>query len=105
MKLPNIAIENYRFVLIVVLLASLIGVNSYLTMPRSEDPELSLPNYTIKAVYAGTSPEDMEELVVDPIEEAIDELDDITEIRSTIVEGLAVIQIESADRASPNYQG
>jgi len=95
MKIPAKAIENYRFVYIAVLLAVLVGITAYQTMPRSEDPELSLPNYVITAVFAGTSPEDMEELIVDPLEEAIDEIDEITEITTSIIEGLAVIQIES----------
>ncbi|NBC25757.1 MAG: AcrB/AcrD/AcrF family protein [Bacteroidetes bacterium] len=95
MKIPAKAIENYRFVYIAVLLALLVGITAYQTMPRSEDPELSLPNYVITAVFAGTSPEDMEELIVDPLEDAIDEIDEITEITTSIIEGLAVIQIES----------
>jgi len=95
MKIPAKAIENYRFVYIAVLLAVLVGITAYQNMPRSEDPELSLPNYVITAVFAGTSPEDMEELIVDPLEDAIDEIDKITEITTSIIEGLAVIQIES----------
>lgn len=95
MKLPKLALQNYQFVLILVFVAVLIGVQSLLTMPRSEDPDLSLPIYTAVAVYPGTSPEDMEELVADPIEEAINELDDIDLIRTKIEEGLAIIQVEA----------
>ena len=94
MRLPKFALVNYHFVFILVLLSLLVGVSSYITMPRSEDPELSLPNYTVSVVYPGTSPEDMEELVVDPVEEAIDRLDNIVEIYTTITEGLAVIEVE-----------
>ena len=95
MKLPNLALKNYFFVLTVVLLLVFLGIRSFNTMPRSEDPFLSLPNYTVIVVYPGTSPEDMEELVVDPIEDVIDELDDITEIKTEIANGLAVLQIEA----------
>ena len=62
---------------------------------KSEDPSLDLPNYTIIVIYPGTGPLDMEELIVDPIEEVIDELDDITEIRTEIANGLAIIQVEA----------
>ncbi|MEQ8524732.1 efflux RND transporter permease subunit [Gracilimonas sp.] len=94
MKLPRIAIENYRFVFVLVLLAMLVGVYSFFTMPRSEDPELSLPNYTITVVLPGTGPEDMEELVVDPIEEGVDKIENVAEIYTEITDGLAIIQVE-----------
>jgi len=95
MKLPTLALKNHYFVLTAVLLLVFLGIRSFNTMPRSEDPFLSLPNYTVIVVYPGTSPEDMEELVVDPIEEVVDELDDITEIKTEIANGLAVLQIEA----------
>ncbi|MEM6268955.1 MAG: efflux RND transporter permease subunit [Bacteroidota bacterium] len=95
MRLPAFALKNYQFVLILVFMAILLGVYSYLSMPRSEDPDLSLPIYTVVAVYPGTSPEDMEELIADPVEEAIDQLDDITVIRTKIEEGLFIMRVEA----------
>ena len=95
MKLPQLALKNYLFVLTAVALLVFIGIRTYNSMPRSEDPFLSLPNYTVVVVYPGTSPKDMEELIVDPIEEVVDEIDDITEIRTEISNGLAVIQVEA----------
>ncbi|MGB3777470.1 MAG: efflux RND transporter permease subunit, partial [Tunicatimonas sp.] len=80
MTLPSLAIKNRQFIYVMVGLALFIGIRSFLSMPKSEDPFLELPNYTIIVIYPGTSPEDMEDLVVDPIEEVIDDLDEITEI-------------------------
>ncbi len=95
MRLPTLAIKNSQFVYVLVGLALFLGLKSYTSMPKSEDPALDLPNYTVIVVYPGTSPEDMEDLVVDPIEEEIDELDEITEIRTEITNGLAVLKIEA----------
>ncbi|MDX2247508.1 MAG: efflux RND transporter permease subunit [Bacteroidia bacterium] len=94
MRLPKIAIDNYAFVLVLVFLALCMGTLSFLNMPRSEDPALNFPLYTIVAVYPGADPKDIEELVVDPIEEKLNELDDLTEIRTSIKDGVAVIRIE-----------
>lgn len=94
MKLPQLAIKNYLFVLTTIALAVFLGIRSFNTMPRSEDPFLNLPNYTVVVVYPGASPEDMEELIVDPIEEVIGEIDDVTEIKTEIADGLAVIKVE-----------
>ncbi|MEM7550225.1 MAG: efflux RND transporter permease subunit [Bacteroidota bacterium] len=95
MRLPQLALKNYLFVLTTILLVIFLGLRSFNSMPRSEDPFLSLPNYTIVIVYPGASPEDMEELIVDPIEEVIDELDDITEIKTEMGNSLAVIKVEA----------
>ncbi len=69
MKISEYAVKNYQFTLIMFLMAVALGVTTLLTMPRSEDPEIEAPQFSVIVVYPGTSPEDMEELVVDPLEE------------------------------------
>ncbi|MEM6629503.1 MAG: efflux RND transporter permease subunit [Bacteroidota bacterium] len=96
MNLPKISINNAPFISIMVLILLAIGILSFIGMARSEDPQLSFPGYTINVVYPGTSPEDLEELIADPLEEVIDELDDIDEIRTTIGEGLVNIFAEGS---------
>jgi multidrug efflux pump subunit AcrB len=63
-------------------------------MPRAEDPEINPPQFPIIVVYPGTSPADMEELVVKPIEKEVSELEDLKEINTTIKDGVAEIQVE-----------
>ncbi|MEM9888746.1 MAG: efflux RND transporter permease subunit [Bacteroidota bacterium] len=104
MNLPNWAIRNAAFVIVLVVLAVAMGALSFISMPRSEDPKFSLPNYTVVVVYPGTSPADMEELIADPIEEVIDELDDITEIVTELKEGLMVMVIEGRFGVDPSEQ-
>ncbi len=95
MRLPEIAIKNRPFIFVLVLLGLMIGINALITMPRSEDPNTDFPIYTVVVVYPGTGPQDMEELVVDPLEEALDEIDEIVEINSEIRDGLAIITVEA----------
>jgi multidrug efflux pump subunit AcrB len=95
MKLPKLAIANYQFVLVLIFLVISTGLISFFTMPRSEDPMLKFPFYTVLAVYPGTSPQDMEELVVDPLEEALKEVEDIADVIATIEDGVAVLQVEA----------
>lgn len=95
MKLPKLAIENYQFVLILVALSAITGVLSYTSMPRSEDPVLKVPNFSVAVVYPGANPQDIEELAVDPIEDAVNEIEDIKLIKTVIQDGLAVMRIEA----------
>jgi multidrug efflux pump subunit AcrB len=71
-------------------------------MPRSEDPDVESPQFAVIVVYPGTSPKDMEELVVDPIEERINELEDMKRIRTTISDGLAVFRVEYKYESDPD---
>ncbi|MEL6673139.1 MAG: efflux RND transporter permease subunit [Bacteroidota bacterium] len=95
MKLPKLAIDNYAFVVVLVFMGLSTGILSFLNMPRSEDPALDFPFHNIVAVYPGTSPEDLEQLVVDPIEDRLNELEDVREIKSTMLDGVAIINVES----------
>jgi multidrug efflux pump subunit AcrB len=71
-----------------------LGITTILSMPRSEDPEMRAPQYSVVVLYPGTSPKDMEDLVVDPLEKEIYALDDIKKVRTNINDGVAVIRVE-----------
>ncbi|WP_430459964.1 efflux RND transporter permease subunit [Thalassolituus sp. LLYu03] len=94
MKLPELAVRNHQFTWVLFLLLVLLGVVSFFTMPRSEDPQFDFSAAVIKVVNPGTTPLDMEKLVVDPIESALNELDDLREIKTEVEDGLAVIRVE-----------
>ena len=94
MQLPKLAIENYQFTIVIFLLLLIMGIYSFLTMPRTEDPPLQLPGASIIVVYPGANPADIEELIVTPIEEALNELDDIKKIETTIQYGITHVAIE-----------
>ena len=94
MKLPVKAIANHQFTLIIVALLTLLGLLSFQTMPRSEDPQFDFPLIVVTVAYPGTSPLDMEKLVTDPIEEEINELEDIKEISTVIMDGVTIVKIE-----------
>jgi multidrug efflux pump subunit AcrB len=87
-------VRNYQITIIFFLMLIALGANSFLTIPRGEDPPLDFPGYTIIAAYPGAAPADIERLVVRPIEERLDELERVKEIQSRIVDGLATMFIE-----------
>jgi len=94
MNLPKLAIDNYQFTLLVFILLVVAGINSFITMPRTEDPPVNVPGASVIVIYPGASPVDLEELVVTPIEDAVNELDDIKRIKTTIRDGLAYFSVE-----------
>jgi len=94
MRITDFAVKNYPFTLIVFLLISVIGAFTVINMPRAEDPELNAPIFPVTIIYPGTSPVDIEELVIKPMEKALYGLENIRRLRSIIGDGYAVIRVE-----------
>ena len=102
MRITDFSVKNYQFTLIVFVMLIAIGVNSLLHMPRGEDPDFQAPQFNAIVIYPGTSPKDMETLVVDPMEKKLNEMDDIKRIITRIDDGLAVIRIDFKYSSSPD---
>jgi multidrug efflux pump subunit AcrB len=101
MRIAEFSVKNYQFTLIIFALVLAMGLNSLINMPRGEDPETDQPSFSVVVVYPGTSPVDMEKLVVDPMEKRINELDNIKRLTTSISDGLAVFRVDykhEADR-------
>ncbi|KUJ59891.1 multidrug transporter AcrB [Flavobacteriaceae bacterium CRH] len=94
MKITNFAVKNYQFTLIIFLLVAVVGYITLFSMPRSEDPSTHAPQYLITVIYPGTSPKDMEEQVVKPIESKIYALENIDKILTTVEDGVATFQVK-----------
>ncbi len=102
MKITDFSVKNYQFTLIVFVMLIAIGVNSLLHMPRGEDPDFQAPQFNVTVIYPGTSPKDMETLVVDPMEKKLNEMDDIKRIITRIDDGLASIRIDFKYSSNPD---
>jgi len=94
MFLPKAALGNRQFTYILIILLLMMGVLSYTSMPRSEDPQFSLPITLVEVIYPGASPLDVETLLIDPIEAQVSELEDIKEINTHVKNGGARIEVK-----------
>jgi multidrug efflux pump subunit AcrB len=94
MKITEYSVRNYQFTLVTSVMVAVIGMVTLFTMPRAEDPQMHPPSFSIIAVYPGTSPKDMKELVVKPIEKKIYELEDVDKLATVIQDGLMVCRVD-----------
>ena len=94
MRVWAFAVRQWQFTLVLFGLLVAIGVNSYINMPRAEDPSFSHPAVTITLGYPGADPAEIERMLIDPIEEAMNELDDVKKIVSVANDGLGLVLIE-----------
>ncbi|MBD3376297.1 MMPL family transporter [candidate division KSB1 bacterium] len=102
MKLPKLAIENHQLTSILIILLVVIGVFSFINMPKTEDPLVQPPATSIVIIYPGAGPTDIEELVIEPIEKVVNELDDIKKLQSQSRDGLCVIDVEFLTGSDPD---
>ncbi len=94
MNLTDFSVKNYQFTLVMFVMIAVLGTVTLLTMPRAEDPQINPPSYPVVIIYPGTSPKDMEELVVKPIENKLYELENIDKITTEIQDGVAIVKVD-----------
>ncbi|MCC9606246.1 efflux RND transporter permease subunit [Blastopirellula sp. JC732] len=95
--LPEFAIKRPTVVVSIVLMTVIWGIVSFMTMPRREDPEFTIKVCVVATQWSGASAQKVEELITDPLEEAIDGLEEVKLIRSTSSNGLSTIFVELED--------
>jgi len=94
MLLSDAAIRNRTTVFVLVVLICVVGVHSYLTLPREFTPEVPIPHILISTPYEGASPEEVETQVTVEIENELKGLKGLKEIRSVSAEGISLIDVE-----------
>lgn len=94
MSFLEFPIKRYQFTLVAFAMLVALGISSFMSIPRQEDPYFPIPIYQIIVAYPGAEPRDVERLIVKPIEDRISELDDIKKIESFSNDGIATLLAE-----------
>jgi len=98
MKLTNGAIKRYPMIFAFMFIIIVLGTKSYLTLPRESSPDVKIPFVMVLAPYAGTSPEDMENLVTRKLEQQLKGVKDLKEMTSSSSYGMSVVTMEFESR-------
>ena len=94
MSIWAFAVKRWQFTLVMFALLIALGLASFANIARSEDPSFPFPAADISVVWPGASPADMERLIVKPIEDAVNTLENVKKIQSSAFDGLAVVHTE-----------
>ena len=70
------------------------GALSYSRLGASSQPNVAFPVVIVFANYAGASPQEMEKLVIKPIEDQLDGIDNLDQLRATAQEGVATVVVQ-----------
>jgi multidrug efflux pump subunit AcrB len=98
MKITELAIKNKVVTLTIVILAFIGGIFSYFSMPKAEDPGFTIRSAIVVTYFPGASPKRVEELVTDKIEEAVSEIPEIKEVKSTSKNGFSMVTVEVSNK-------
>ena len=94
MKLTDASIRKYPMIFAFMVITTLVGLDSYLSLPRESSPDIKIPFVMVVAPYAGAGPEDIENLVTRKLERELKGMADLKEMTSTSNEGISNILLE-----------
>ena len=75
------SVEHKSIVILLTVVLLISGGLLYINMERQENPTVASPIATISCIYPGASPEDIEKLIVKPIENKIGDIAEIKKNR------------------------
>jgi len=78
--MSSIFYKNVRLLILTILAIAVWGLSSFFSLPRMEDPELTPRFAVINTQFPGATPERVETLVTDKLEQALLEVEEIKNI-------------------------
>lgn len=94
--------RNVRIPLLVAFTATLIGIVSYVTLPRELNPNIKIAIVTVITTLPGADPSDVESLVTIPIEDSLKGLSGLDKMTSTSNQGVSAITLQFLSTVDPD---
>ncbi|WP_373489906.1 efflux RND transporter permease subunit [Parasphingorhabdus sp.] len=95
--LARFVISRWQLSLVLFLLLVVLGIAAFNNIPKAVDAHFPIPAVNIIAIQPGADAQEMEETVAKPIEDVVQGLDDIVEVRSRSTDGGTVISVEFSE--------
>ena len=92
--LSSWAIDRGTLMYVVIGLFFFLDISAYLNMPRENYPEINTNEVFVSSVFPGNTPEDMERLITDPLEEELKGVPNLKKITSSSLENFSLITVE-----------
>ncbi|MEK9563730.1 MAG: efflux RND transporter permease subunit, partial [Deltaproteobacteria bacterium] len=96
----HIAIRNAASIFVLIIIAAVIGFQSYRSLPREASPDITVPILIVAIPFPGASPQDVESLITYKVENEFQNLKSLKKLESTSSEGIAAITLEF----DPDYE-
>ena len=90
-KLAEICIRRPVFATMIVLSLVVVGAAGFFRLGVDRFPSVDLPTVSVRVNLPGAAPEEVESLIAQPIEEVVNTVDGISELRSVCGQGTAIV--------------
>jgi HAE1 family hydrophobic/amphiphilic exporter-1 len=92
--LAEICVKRPVFATMIVTSLVVVGAFSFFSLGVDLFPKVDFPTITVTVTNLGSSPQEMETEVTDKIEEAVNTISGIDELRSTSIEGISQVFVQ-----------
>ena len=93
-SLSSWAIDHKTVIYVIMAIFFFLGIRSYNVMPRESFPEINDTRIFVTAIFPGNTAEDIERLIIDPLEEVLRGVPNLVDMISTSEEDFGAITIE-----------
>ena len=93
MNAAGFTVQRPVLTLMVTLIAVTVGLLALMRLPIDLLPDITYPTITVSTTYTNAGPEEVEELLTRPVEEAVAAVPGVEEISSTSTEGSSNVRI------------
>ena len=80
----------------------LLGISSYFTLGVTLYPDVELPFVLVRTVYQGAGPNEIEQLISKPLEDALADLENLKSITTYSLEGISMVAVEMEAGTNPD---
>ncbi|MDY6399825.1 MAG: efflux RND transporter permease subunit [Synergistales bacterium] len=80
----------------------LLGISSYFTLGVTLYPDVELPFVLVRTTYTGAGPNEIEQLISKPLEDALADLENLKSITTYSLEGVSMVAVEMMAGTNPD---
>ncbi|MCA1589239.1 MAG: efflux RND transporter permease subunit, partial [Acidobacteria bacterium] len=92
--LAEVCIKRPVFATMLILSLVVVGLFSFISLGVDLFPKIDFPTLTVTVIKPGASPEEIETDITEKIEEAVNTISGIDELRSTSLEGISQVFVQ-----------
>lgn len=93
--------RRVRTIALITATLILAGIATYVSLKKELNPDIQIPTVFVATAYPGAGPEDVEDLITIPIEDAVNGLSDVTRVTSNSQESFSSVVVEFASTVDP----
>ncbi|MGH2316522.1 efflux RND transporter permease subunit [Planococcus sp. SE5232] len=98
----NYILERSKLFIFLILILSIIGAYTFLTLPQREIPETPSSLVLVSTILPGAGPEEVETSITNPLEREIQKVDGISSMQSISSNSASIITLELEDGENPD---